>query len=77
MKNILTLIDLYKETKEIDIIFLINIKQYLSDIELQELYKYSLYNNVFIVLIDSQVYGEKRKFEKKLIIDDNLEEYVL
>ena len=45
--------------------------------ELNELNKYSLYNNIKILLIDSQCYNSTNKFEKKLIIDRNLEEFLL
>ena len=45
--------------------------------ELIELYKYAIYNNVNIFLVDSQSYGVTLKYEKKLIIDDNLDEFVL
>ena len=76
LKDLLILIDTYKETKEYNMIFLINLKQYLTEDELQELYKYSIYNKVKIVLIDSQSYGIAKKYEKKLIIDDNLEEEI-
>ena len=63
--------------KEKGILVFINLKQYLSKNELLELYKYSIYNQVQIILIDSQSYGVTLEYEKKLIIDDNLEEIVL
>ena len=55
----------------------INLKQYLSKEELVEFYKYCIYNNVMIILVDSQTYGTTTKYEKKLIIDSNLDEYLL
>ena len=58
-------------------IFLINLKQYLSKEELNEFYKYAIYNNISIILIDNQSYGPTLDHEKKLIIDDNLEEFML
>lgn len=54
-----------------------NLKQYLNKVELIELYKYSIYNGVNIILIDSQAYGVKMEYERKLIIDNSLEEYML
>ena len=56
------------------ILVFVNLKLYLSKGELVELYKYSLYNNVNIVLIDGISYGVKLEYESKLIIDDNLDE---
>ena len=71
------LIDLEKILKLNSILFFINLKQFLNNDELIELYKYAIYNNIIIVLIDSQSYGVPLKFEKKLIVDSDLEEFVL
>ena len=57
--------------------FFINLKQYLTNDELLELYKYSIYCQIPIVLIDSQTYGTSLKYEKKLIIDSELDEFML
>jgi len=63
---------------KIDVLLVfVNLKQYLSTNELAELYKYSLYNDVQILLIDSQSYGATIDNEKKLIIDSNLDEFLL
>ena len=75
--NLLLLIDVEKILKNNKIIFFINLKQYLSNNELIELYKYSIYNQIHICLIDSQSYKRKLKYEKKLDIDEDLEEFVI
>lgn len=77
LDNLLLLIDLEKTLKINEILFFINLKQYLNKEELIELYKYSIYNEITIVLIDSQSYGIKLEYENKLIIDENLDEFVL
>lgn len=77
LDNLLLLIDLEKVLNTKNILFFVNLKQYLSKNELIELYKYSVYNEVKIVLIDSQSYGGTIEYEKKLIIDENLDEFVL
>ena len=77
LDNLLLLIDLEKNLKINEILFFINLKQYLNKDELIELYKYSIYNEITIVLIDSQSYGIKLEYENKLIIDENLDEFVL
>ncbi len=71
------LIDIEKTLNLNRKIFLINLKQYLSKEELNEFYKYAIYNNISIILIDNQSYGPTLDHEKKLIIDDNLEEFML
>lgn len=54
-----------------------NLIQYLTVQELIELYKYAIYNKVKIILIDSQCYGATFNYENKLIIDSNLDEFML
>ena len=60
-----------------DILIFVNLKQYLTKNELEELYKYTIYNEVSILLIDSQCYGGTLNNEKKLIIDENLDEFMI
>ncbi len=77
LKNLYTLIDLITELQNYNLLILINLKQYLSKEELDEYYKYAIYNNVALLLIDNKSYGIAQNYEKKLIIDDNLEEFVI
>lgn len=77
LDNLLLLIDLEKLLKVNNILFFVNLKQLLSKCEIIEFYKYAIYNNIKIVLIDSQSYGIKLEYENKLIIDENLDEFVL
>lgn len=77
LENILLLIDIEKTLGNNNILVFINLKQYLSSAELNELYKYSLYNNIKILLLDSQLYSDKLYNEKKLIIYENLDEFVV
>ncbi len=77
LDNLLLLIDIEKILNIHQAIFFINLKQYLSNSELVELYKYSIYSSVPIILVDSQSYGVTLEYEKKIIIDDNLDEFVL
>ena len=75
LDNLFLLVDIEKELSINKIIVFVSLKQYLNNNELIELYKYLLYNNVVVLLIDSQSYGVCNEYEKKLIIDDELEEY--
>lgn len=77
LDNLLLIIDIANILKLDDLLIFVNLKQYLSTTELIELYKYSIYNNIKILLIDSQTYGPTLEFEKKLIVDENLDEFVL
>lgn len=77
IENLFSIIELESSLKSSKFIVLVNLKQYLDDNELNELYKYSIYNNVNIILVDSQCYGCSHDFEKKLIVDDNLVEFMI
>lgn len=55
----------------------VNLKSYLTTNELNELYKYALYHEIPILLIDNCNYGITLDNEKKLIIDDNLNEFMI
>lgn len=77
LDNLLLLIDLEKVLESNNLLIFINLKQYLNKEELQELYKYSIYNHIQLLLIDSQAYGVTLNNEIKLIIDENLDEFML
>jgi len=77
LENLLLLIDIERIFNLNKFFVFVNLKQYLSKDELLELYKYSIYSNVSIVLIDSQSYGGTMKYEKKIIIDKDCDEFVI
>ena len=77
LKNLFIFIDVINELKNYNLLILVNLKQYLTKEELNEVYKYAIYNNVTLLLIDNTSYGIPQKYEKKLIIDDNLEEFIV
>ncbi len=77
LNNLLTLIELEKIFQVNKLLIFVNLKQLLNKEELIELYKYSLYNKVKILLIDAQSYGPTLDYEKKIIIDSNLDEIMI
>lgn len=77
LDNLFLLIDLEKVLRTNNLLVFVNLKQYLSKDEIVEFYKYAIYNNIKIILVDSQCYGISLKNEKKYIIDENLDEFVL
>lgn len=77
LDNLFLLIDLEKALRTNNLLVFVNLKQYLSKDEIVEFYKYAIYNNIKIILVDSQCYGISLKNEKKYIIDENLDEFVL
>ena len=64
------LIDILATLRISNILVIPNLKLYLSEEELIELYKYSLYNEIKLFLIEKDYTG-KLKYEKILLIDEN------
>ena len=52
IENLMLTIDIEKSLNLNRIIIFVNLKQYLSNSEIVELYKYSIYNNIHIILIE-------------------------
>ena len=77
LNNLFLLIDLENILRLSNILIFINLKQYLSTEELEEFYKYAIFNNVKLILVDSQCYTSTSKYEKKLIVDNDLVEFVI
>ncbi len=77
LDNLLLLIDVNAYLNISDFLIFINLKQYLNKDELNELYKYSIYKNIRIILIDSQNYGICQEYEKKLLIYYDFERIIL
>lgn len=77
LDNIFTMLNLESLFNFNFLTVFVNIKQYLNDDEIKELYKYALYNKLNILLIESSINKFKNEYEKKLIIDDSLNEIVI
>lgn len=73
IENFISIISTLKIAK---IIVFANLKSFLSEEDLLELYKFSLYNNVNILLIEREC-NKKFKYEKLFVIDDNFDDYVI
>lgn len=69
-------IDLNATLNIFNVIIIPNLKMYLSEEELIELYKYSLYNNVKLLLIEKN-FTQKLEYEHILVIDEEFEDYIV
>lgn len=74
--NLLLLIDVENELQLNKLLVFVNLKDYLESSELEEFYKYAIYKEVNLLLLDNNKHITS-KFEKKLLIDDDLVEFVL
>ena len=75
LERIEVLIDIISTLKIATILVVPNLKTYLSEKELIELYKYSLYNNVKILLIEREE-RNALKYEQNIVIDENFNDYI-
>lgn len=76
IEKIELLIDIISTLKIADILVIPNMKTYLTDEEIIEIYKYSLYNNVKILSIEKELIS-KLKYENILLIDQNFDEMLM
>ena len=76
LEKIELLIDLLATLKISNILIIPNLKSFLGDVELVELYKYSLYNNINLLIIERNSYN-RLKYESNMIIDENFDDFFI
>lgn len=57
------------------VVCFINLKSYFDDEKIEEIYKFAIYNNVRLFIIESALSNRQIKYEKKLIIDNEFDEF--
>ena len=77
LNNLFNLIDIKRTLTKDKIYIFVNLKSYLKQNELIEFYKYVLFNDIKIILVDSSSYNDKNNYTKKIIIDNELDEFVI
>lgn len=77
IKNLYLIIDLENAFKLNKLLVFVNLKQYLSKEELLEFYKYCLYNKINVLLIDNSTHETTIEHERKLIVDNELDEFMI
>ena len=77
IKNLYLIIDLENAFKLSKLLIFVNLKQFLTKEELSEFYKYCIYNKISILLIDNFSHDISLEHEKKLVIDIDLDEFML
>ena len=58
-----------------EILVIPNLKTYLAEEELLEIYKYSIYNNIKLLILENKCSEKLLKYEQKNIIDENFDEF--
>lgn len=75
--TVFSLIDVVEYLLVAKLLIFVNLKLYLSDDELKEIYKYAMYKKVNILLIETGEEKEPLENEKILYIDSDYDELVL
>src|SRR5699024_1412218 len=73
--NLFSLINFYSHIKPDSILFLINLKSYLSREELIEFYRHVLVNNIKIILLEGRTSDKLLKNEQKMYIDSTFDDH--
>ena len=76
LERIELIIDIISTLKIANILVIPNLKQFLDDEELVELYKYSLYNNINLILIE-RTFENKLKYEINYNIDKEFDDFII
>ena len=75
--TVFSLIDVVEYLSVAKLLVFVNLKLYLSDDELNEIYKYAMYKKVNILLIETGEEKEPIKNEKILFVDSDYDEIIL
>ena len=69
------IVDIISNLKIAEILVIPNLKAYLTEKELLEIYKYSIYNNIKLLIVESICEDKLLKYEQKNILDENFDEF--
>lgn len=76
LENLFTLIDFYTLIDSKSYIFFINLKMYLSEEELVEIYRYILAKEIKVILLEGRASNKILNFEQKLNIDSTFDDHL-
>ncbi|MGL6064486.1 MAG: type II-A CRISPR-associated protein Csn2 [Fusobacteriaceae bacterium] len=76
LEKILSIIEIISELQLNKFIIFCNLKSYLLEEELKEVYKFSLYKKIPLILFESSLDKNYFEHEKKLTIDNDYDEFV-
>lgn len=75
--KIMFLIDIINEFKIAKILIIVNMKVYFSSEEVEEIYKYAIYKNVKLLVIENIPNDTKLQYEKKILIDNEFDDFLI
>lgn len=75
--KVISYIQIVSELMKDYVVCFVNLKSYFTENQIKEIYKFAIYNNVRLLLIESTLETEKMEYENKLIIDNEFDELIL
>lgn len=76
-EGILRYLQIVSELFKNQVVCFVNAKSYFDEEQMQEIYKYALYNKIKLFLLESSCENHKQKYEKKLLIDKEFDEIII
>ncbi len=76
-EKIFFLFDIISEFNLTQILVIPNLKTYFEEAELIEIYKYAKYKKINLLLIENGITDNILKYEKKLIIDKEYDDFLI
>ena len=77
LDNLFLIIDLEVALNSNKVLCFTDLKQYLTNEELLEFYKYATYNSIRMIMIEHKKYDYMKDYEKIIVIDRDLDEFVI
>lgn len=75
--QLLNFLDLINKFDLCKVLITVNLKSYFSIKELEEIYKHCKYNNIFLLCLESNACEANLGYESKLIIDEDLIDFII
>lgn len=75
-EKIMGIIDISSSLNLFKLLIFVNLKTYVDNEKLEEIYKYSLYKNQKILIVENKECSFKSVYEKKLCIDEDFYEII-
>ncbi len=77
LNNLINLLEVKTNLSKEKIYIFINLKSYLNNEDLLEFYKYIYLKNIYSIFIDTSKYADLNDYINKVIIDRDLDEFVI
>lgn len=75
--KIIQYLQIVSELIKDSVVCFVNLKSYFTDNQVEEIYKFAIYNNVRLFILESTLSSNKLEYEHKLLIDNEFDEFII